>query len=303
MRVLMVASLVVLSFGWALVGREAAYARTRTPTPTPTPTSTPPATATPVPPQPAVFHLIPWVNGRDDTARNVTANIGETLCATGDAVFPTGSRPRAVFQLRVPSEEAVPGCGREGAVVTFFVDGRQAPQTAVWHSGISQSLNVIIGPPFARFTGVVYTNLRLGNETVVPYVGDESCGDKAPSYWIGIGPYYDYGAIVYSREQQAGCGVEGSQITFKLLDAQGNVVAIARETGIWHAWDGESYATAQRLNLTFEPAGFVTMPSTGTGDGPEQATAPWGPLALALASLGLTGGIAALALRRRAMTR
>jgi hypothetical protein len=107
-----------------------------------------------------------------------------------------------------------------------------------------------------------------------------------------------YEAVVYSAEQQAGCGVEGAQVSFKLLDAQGNVIAVARETGTWHAWDGVS--APQQLNLTFGPPGFITMPGTGTGGGPQRAAAPWGPLALALASLGLAGGIAALALRRRA---
>jgi hypothetical protein len=229
----------------------------------------------------------------------VTAKIGETICATGLPIV-AGVRPS--FQLSVPSEEAVPGCGREGAVVTFFVDSRQAPQTAVWHSsGMALFINVIIGPPFARFSGVVYTNLRLGNEIIVPYVGDESCGDKAPSHWVGAGPYYAYGVVVYSNEQQAGCGSEGAHVIFKLLDAQGNVIAVANETATWHAWDGVS--DPQQLNLTFGPAGVITTPNTGTGDGPEQATAPWGHLALALASLGLTGGVAALALRRRAMTR
>jgi hypothetical protein len=121
---------------------------------------------------------------------------------------------------------------------------------------------------------------------LVPYIGDKACG---------------YAGVVYSNEQEPGCGVEGSQITFKLLDAQRNVIAVANEKATWHAWDGIS--EPQQLNLTFGPAGSITTPNTGTGGGPAQATAPWGPLALALASLGLTGGIAALAFRRRAMTR
>jgi hypothetical protein len=200
-----------------------------------------------------------------------------------------------VFDLSIPSEEAVPGCGREGAVVSFFVDGRQAAQTAIWHSGISQHFEVIVGPPFARFSGGVGPD-RLFHQVILSYVGNVSCGDGR------TGPQgYGYAAVVYSAEQQAGCGVEGSQVTFKLLDAQGNVIAVANEKATWHAWDGIS--EPQQLNLTFGPAGVITTPNTGTGDGPARATAPWGPLALALASLGLTGGIAALAFRRRAMTR
>jgi hypothetical protein len=279
MRVLIVASLITVGFGLALVGKEAAYARTRTPTPTPTPTPVPVSTATPVPPERALFQVRPWVDAQNQ-AREVTARIGETVCATGDnAMVPPGTSG-LFFSLFVPSEEVLPGCGREGAVVTFFVDGRQAPQTAIWHSGIMYHvIDAIVGHPFAHF--VVFFDGR-----VVPYIGDKPCGNSE---------------VVYSNEQEPGCGVEGSQITFKLLDAQGNVIAVANETATWHAWDGIS--EPQTLRLTFGPAGGITMPGTGMGGGPAQAAAPWGPLALALASLGLAGGIAALAVRRRAMTR
>jgi hypothetical protein len=234
--------------------------------------------------------VIAWVDAQEQ-GREVTARIGGTLCATGISLVPAASPPsgsRVNFSLRVPSEETVPGCGREGAVVAFFVDGQQARQTAVWHAGQTQQFDVIVGPPFAYFfTGgnEVERAVRAGGR-LAPYIGDKPCG---------------YGGIVYSNEQQAGCGVEGSQITFKLLDAQGNVIAVANEKATWHAWDGIS--EPQQLNLTFGPAGGITTPNTGTGGGPERAAAPWGHLALALASLGLTGGIAALAFRRRAMTR
>ncbi len=296
MRILMVISLIAVGLGLALVVREPAYARTRTPTPTATPTVT--STPTPVPPRPAAFHVKPWVNGRDDTARNVTAKIGGTLCATGQPSFPTGVGARPLFQLTVPAEEVLPGCGREGAVVTFFVNGQQAPQTAIWHSGISQHFSVIIGPPFARFSGVAYTNMRLGNEAIVPYVGDESCGDKAPSHWIGIGPYYSYGAVVYSNEQQAGCGSEGAQVIFKLLDAQGNVIAVANEKGTWHAWDGVS--DLQHLDLTFGPAGGITVGGVGTGGSQGSGAALWRELSLVLAAMGLGGIAAGFAVQRRA---
>jgi hypothetical protein len=103
--------------------------------------------------------------------------------------------------------------------------------------------------------------------------------------------------VAYSAEQQAGCGVEGSQVTFKLLDAQGNVVAVANEKGTWHAWDGVS--ELQQLNLTFGPRGVITMPGTGTGDG----TNAWRTVAIGLASLGMAGAGLGLALRKRAMTR
>jgi hypothetical protein len=255
---------------------------------TPTPTPAPVSSATPVPPEPALFNIIPWVNGQN-AAHDVTAKIGETLCATG--VPSAGAGARANYQLLVPSEEVVPGCGREGAVVTFFVDGQQAARTAIWHSGgsgdPSRIMNVVVGTPFARFILIIGGSVPQAfgpDSTLVSFLGDRACGNSE---------------VVYSNEQEPGCGVEGSQIAFKLLDAQGNVIAVANEKATWHAWDGVS--EPQQLNLTFGPAARITMLSTG--DGPAQATAPWGPLALALASLGLAGGIAALALRRRSITR
>ncbi len=251
----------------------------------------------PVPPQPASFGIIPWVNGRDDTALSVTAWIGGTLCATGVPFFPptdpSPTRSRAIFQLTVPAEEVLPGCGREGAIVTFFVDGQRAPQTAVWHAnafrGAFQGLNLIIGPPFARFI------VNPSGEVVepsgpvrrfVPYIGDKACG---------------YAGVVYSNEQEPGCGVEGSQITFKALDAQGNVIAVANEKATWHAWDGVS--DVQHLDLTFGPAGGITVPNTGTGDGPGSGGNPWLRLSIGLALAGLASGICGLALRRRTANR
>lgn len=266
----------------ALLVVDAAHAQT------PTPTSVLTPTATSVPLEPALFIVVPWVNGQNTAHGNVTARIGETLCATGvPLVLPGGSR--VDYSLSVPSQEAVPGCGYEGAVVTFFVDGRQAPQTAIWRSGgagdPSRIINAIIGPPFAHFITISEEAEFEPGRSLVPYIGGKACG---------------YGGVVYSNELEPGCGVEGAEVTFKLLDAQGNVVAVAKEKGTWHAWDGMS--DPQLLNLTFEPAGGITMPGTGTGDEAGRA-ASWGHLAVALASVGMAGGIAAAAFRRRAMTR
>jgi len=215
------------------------------------------------------------------------AKIGDTLCATGVPSTGAGARPH--FSLSIPSEEVVAGCGREGATVTFFVDGRQAPQTAVWHSGgMAQILSVIIGPPFARF--VVFTGegeQPFGpSRRLMPYIGDKACGNPE---------------AVYSSEQQPGCGVEGSQVTFKLLDAQGNVIAVANERATWHAWDGVS--DPQQINLTFGPATVITMPGTGTGDGPRGEGSAWAGLSVLLGFVGLASAATGFALRKRAMTR
>jgi len=195
-----------------------------------------------------------------------------------------------VLSISVPSQEVSPGCGYEGAVVTFLVGDQRVSQTAVWHAGTLQGLELIIGPPFANFitiTGAEVDNALRAGEKLVPYVGGKACG---------------YGGVVYSSEQEPGCGVEGSQITFKLLDAEGNVVAVANQTAAWYAWDG-NYDHAPRLNLTFTPAGGITMPGTGTGGATEYEASTWGRLSLLLGLAGLASALAAFQLRGRTPTR
>ena len=106
--------------------RRCSRARTATPTPTPTPT----AVATPSVP-PSDFNVFPWVDA-DNTCREVAAFIGGTLCATGTPMVLPGSHNTGyhgshglIFHLSVPSEQDKPGCGYEGATVTFSIDGQQ----------------------------------------------------------------------------------------------------------------------------------------------------------------------------------
>lgn len=174
--------------------------------------------------------------------------------------------------------------------MTFVVGDQRVSQTAVWHAGTLQGLELIIGPPFANFITIPGTEtdnaLRAGQK-LVPYVGGKVCG---------------YGGVVYSSEQEPGCGGKGSPITFKLLDAQGNVVAIANQTATWYAWDG-NYDHAPRLNLTFTLAGGIMMSGTGTGDAPDGGGSAWGTLSVLLGFVGLTVAATGLALRKRALTR
>jgi len=276
---------VSLCVGLAALAVQTANART--PTPTATATPMPPATATPSPPQPAVFTGHVWVNARIVDDADVTAKIEDTVCGTSHAVVSTSGA--ILFALSVPAQEVLPGCGLEGATISFFVGGQQAPQAAVWHAGEQQFLNPIIGPPFARFGVGLPINRTSRGESVIPFIGNQACG------------YDMYDVIVYSAEQQAGCGVEGSEVTFKLLDAQGNVTGVANQKGVWHAWDGVS--DPQKLNLTFTAGGGITMPSTGTGDGSDGEGNAWGQLSLPLGFVGLASAALGLALRRQAMTR
>lgn len=255
--------------------------------------ATPTPTSMAAPPAPAVFGGSAWVNSHPVGDQDVAAKIGSTTCALEKAPFITPPDTNApVYSLSVPSEDAVPGCGHDGALITFFVGTQQAPQTAVWHAGEDEHIDLIIGPSFALFTGAPGSARLPAGEVIVPYVGNVQCG------YASLNNTRDnYGAVVYSTDQQASCGTGGNSVTFKLLDAQGNVVAVANQTGVWHAWDGVS--APQQLNLTFAPVGGSGASLPNTGDGSPEASLLTG-LALLLGSLGLVGTAFGLAFRRRA---
>jgi hypothetical protein len=248
-----------------------AHAATRTPTPTPTPTPLPTVTSTPSPAF-AAFSGQPWVNAHV-TTDPVTAKIGGTLCGTATFMAPPGGGP--FYRLEVASAQAISGCGVEGAEIAFFVGDRQAPQTAVWHAGESERLNLIIGPPFAEFAVS-----GTGAESITPYINGKACG---------------YGGVVYSAEQEPGCGVEGSQVTFKRADAFGNV---SFERGVWHAWDGVSIPLP--VTPLSGPSSGVGLPPTGDTSG-ENGWSGSPLIWLGFAGLGAT--VVGLALRKVVATR
>jgi hypothetical protein len=57
----------------------------------------------------------------------------------------------SIYIVDVVSDSQTPGCGTEGAVVTFEVDGRLAPQQGLWKAGLN-SLNLTVGQAPASVT-------------------------------------------------------------------------------------------------------------------------------------------------------
>jgi hypothetical protein len=220
-----------------------------------------------------------------------------------------------MYGLDVVSSQIKPGCGYEGATIQFYV-GDQPAQTAAWHGGSDQGIRLIAGPPFAlNFGGFSWggdlprvDGAPSPGQTgaLVPYVGDVACGHTEWLRWAAWldTPIksYEYGVVVFSDQQQAGCGYEGAPITFKLIDPNGNVIAVAREKGVWHAWDGTP-GSEQQLSLTMVPVGSpgIKLGSVGTGDGPQGERSLWSVIAGALCGVGLGGIAVAVAVRRRAI--
>ena len=120
---------------------------------------------------------------------------------------------------------------------------------------------------------------------------------SAPRIPAAAQPYYRE-LNVYSQEQRVGCGTEGAEVTFKLVDGQGNTLATAEQKGIWHAWDGMR-DTSQILNLTLVTPGGIRIGNVGTGDSQGSGGTPTGVVALGLALAGVATVAAGATLRKR----
>ena len=307
------------------ISLAAGVAQARTPTPTatssplplPSPSPSPTATPTMPPDQVAIFRARAWLDARL-TGETIVAKIGETECSQSFWVpivcDPSSCGP--VQDVEVVSNNIKPGCGFDGAEITFFIEGKRAPRTTVWHAGRQIFNDVVAGFPFASIWGVfswpgqlpiLDLNADETRSVLVPYIGNTVCG-----YGSILRPetgasgrtedQYLYSLVVYSDEQRAGCGTEGALITFKLADGQGNTLATAEQKGIWHAWDGMR-DTSEILDLTLMTPGGIRIGSVGTGCSQGRGGAPVGVVALGLGIAGITTVAAGATLRKRAIRR
>jgi hypothetical protein len=71
----------------------------------------------------------------------VEARVGNNVCGTG-TVGPGGT-----YQVDVASATTQPGCGTDGATVSFSVDGRPASQTGTFQTGAFTQLNLTVTQP------------------------------------------------------------------------------------------------------------------------------------------------------------
>ncbi len=279
-------------------------ANAQTPPPSSTPTPLPMAD----PAQTSVFMGNIWSASFGFQPGFVTAKVGETLC--GQEVScetcvraPVNPPPLTfVYRVYVLPASVEPGCGVEGVSVTLFVGETPVRQKAVWHKGVVQNLDLFTGPDFAFFQGQVAfsdgMDPSLGSESplmIDAFVDGRLCGHSL----FGVLDGRTYDVQVSSQDGQTECGTEGAEVTFKMVDPQGNIVGVAREKGVWHAWGQGN--TGQDLNLTMDPV--MKIRAGNVGEGPSRSEVPWVNWVVVLAVAGLLCVSVTATLRRRIWTR
>lgn len=122
-----------------------------------TPTPTAEVAATPSPEQVATFTGAIYLDAHNAESP-VAAKVGDVVCGEGVTLnVPGGPGSPGGFGYRVAvlSQESSAGCGFDGAVVTFFVGGRQASQIGIWRAGVTQIM-ALTAPPRSRLLAAAY---------------------------------------------------------------------------------------------------------------------------------------------------
>ena len=108
------------------------------------------AQAPPAPPSRFVGTVT--VNGAPPAANAVVeARVAGAACGT-TTVFASGSEMRYTIDVPALDPVASPGCGVDGSVVDFYVDGKKASQTGTWKNYELTTLNLAVVPTTATVT-------------------------------------------------------------------------------------------------------------------------------------------------------
>jgi hypothetical protein len=201
----------------------------------------------------------------------VVAMIDGKICATGLG------RVWASIMVIVPSEVQEPGCGNEGAVVSFAVDGFATSVTRIWRSEppsegyealpiklVKSESAALAGPRFAYYW-VDLPEMRSTHpliDEVTQFVGAQvdghSCGSAR-----GVGPARVL-VTVAPASLREGCGTPGA--TVELSQGTGSFATLAWQPGFHDAPAAPGIAQAGEL---VEPA-----PASTTVPGSSQIAPP-----------------------------
>jgi hypothetical protein len=78
------------------------------------------------------------------TGTVVEGRVGGATCGT-TTVFQASGQGRYVLDVPAADPASAPGCGTDGATVTFFVGGQQAAQTGTWRNFQLNTLDLTAG--------------------------------------------------------------------------------------------------------------------------------------------------------------
>jgi hypothetical protein len=79
------------------------------------------------------------------TGTVIEARIGGATCGTS-TVFQASGQARYVLDAPAADPAQAPGCGTDGATVTFFVGGQQAAQTGIWRNYQLNTVDLTVAP-------------------------------------------------------------------------------------------------------------------------------------------------------------
>jgi hypothetical protein len=144
------------------------------------------ATAQEIPKPPATFAGTVTVDGHSvSDGTEVVALIEGKVCGEGERVpgqrgtwTATEARPEydiksgdSMYVVDVLSDSQVPGCGTDGATVTFLIAGKPSHQVGLWRAG-SNPLNLTAG-----------TTPDAGEEPTSPASEPETSDDSGFNWW------------------------------------------------------------------------------------------------------------------------
>lgn len=124
------------------------------------------------------------VNGVAATTGTVIeGRVGGASCGT-TTVFQASGQARYVLDVPAADPASAPGCGTDGATVTFFIGGQQAAQTGIWRNfqlnTVDLSVAAATQPPAATPTAAPTTPASTPRAPVVGNFDGSSTGSDAP---------------------------------------------------------------------------------------------------------------------------
>lgn len=145
------------------------------------------------PSPPARFVGSVKVDGANATAGTlVELRIGTTTCGV-TSVFMSGSEARYAVDSPALDPAATPNCGVDGAVVNFYVGGKKANETGVWHNYQLNTVNLTVTTP----TPAASTTPGTGTTPKPPTTGEGTAASSSDTTALWLYAALGLGAIAF----------------------------------------------------------------------------------------------------------